>query len=303
MRFEERREHDGTWWGRRQDGSWMRWNTLANDWEGPLRPPWADREPAPIGSVPPSADEPRGSRSRIDAWWNRRYPPLSRRRLAFLLALVPVAAALSELCWVAAGLRASLARYVLVCLAVGGTLASAFSSTLRPYAERLQRILPNPGPARELPPPAPLPPRSFWKDLLIAIPFSLAIFLVMGLTVGDPSEALSPRTIAWYLAGAVVTALVVALRSSVWGLVLFSAIGGVLGAMAMAFLSMMTFSEPSGLWLGWVGGAVVVFVFAWPVWGCLRRLEAQGFALPMWFVMSGATLLVAGSAVVFAIDR
>jgi hypothetical protein len=32
-------EHDGGWWARRDDGTWLRWSTLAGDWEPTLGPP------------------------------------------------------------------------------------------------------------------------------------------------------------------------------------------------------------------------------------------------------------------------
>src|SRR5919108_76199 len=198
MEIVERREHGGTWWGRDPAGAWHRWNAASNGWDGPLAPPWPPSEqPHPeeasiVARAPPTGGAPPPPpMNRVDAWWNRHFPPFSIRRLVFGLVALPVIAALTELLWVAAGRGFSLPRYLFVCIA-----------------------------------------------------------------------------------------------------------GGVL-------LGLMTWSDPGlgAFSIGWGLGSVMLFLFAYPMWRRARDLEARGLRLPMWLVMGGSVLLVAGAALVFVAER
>jgi len=253
--------------------------------------------------------------NRVDAWWNRHFPPSSTRRLVFGLVALPVTAALTELLWAAAGRGLSLPRYLFVCIAGGALLATTHLPGMREMAERLQAngaldLRPPWRWTRRTEPPPPPPPLSplretFRREFVIGLPFAAAILLVMSLTVGGPDDTFSPAGLATVAFGTVATAALVAMRRTVWGLVVFSLVGGVLGGFAMVLVSLMTWSDPGlGQFLiGWGLGSVMLFLFAYPMWRRARDLEARGLRLPMWLLMSGSFLLVSGAALVFLAER
>ena len=324
MEIVERREHDGQWWGRDRSGSWRRWNAATNGWEGPDTPPWPPALAAQPGeeaivarALAATADgggRPPPPMNRVDAWWNRRFPPFSRQRLVFGLVALPVMAGLVELLWAAAGRGASLPRYLFVCLVGGTLLAVAWLPGMRAIAERLQASgafdTGSPWPwrrRRDAPPPPALPPlgATFGRDFLVALPFSAVIVTVMSLTVTTAADTFSAGGLAAIAIGSVFSAGLVALRTSVWSLVIFCVAGGLLGGVAMVLLSLMTWSDPGGMdfYVGWALGTLLLFVFAYPLWRGLRDLEARGFRLPMWIVMGGSVLMVSGAALVFLAER
>jgi multisubunit Na+/H+ antiporter MnhB subunit len=160
---------------------------------------------------------------------------------------------------------------------------------------------PCPGSARAAPPPIET---NFGRDFLVALPFAIVIILVMSLTVAGPGDTFASSALLTNMLAALFTAALVALRTSVWGLALFSIAGGLLGGLFMVILSAMTFSDPGGDFLiGWAIGSVLLFLYAFPMWRWLRNLEARGFRLPMWLVMGGSVLLVSGAALVFIAER
>ena len=318
----ERREHGGTWWGRTGDGAWFRWSPSSNAWEGPLAPPWPpeertmteEEEDAIVAAALATTASPEGpSMNRVDRWWNRAFPPFSKKRLVFGLAVLPVFGGLQELVIWSVGWKPSLPRYLFVCIAGGIMLSVAFLPGMREMAEQLAV---RPGavaspwgwsrrrdPAPPEPPPPPLD-TNLRRDFLIALPFALVIVLVMSLTVagsrrhvrpvGAPDERARrplhrrPRRPADLRVGAR------ALLDRRW-----SARGGF-----MLLLSAMTFSDPGGDFLiGWAIGSVLLFLYAFPMWRWLRHLEARGFRLPMWLVMGGSVVLVSGSALVFVAEH
>jgi len=330
----ERREHSGEWWGRDANGSWHRWNASSNAWDEPGVPPWAPSPPQhpdeaaivaaamaagaatarALGEGPPdtAAADTSSPMGRIDTWWNREFPAFSRRRLAFGLVALPVIAGLQELLFRAIGWRASLPRFLFVCVAGGVLLSIAFLPGMREMAERLQRAQGSrrtPWAWRRRPstdPAPPLPPleRRLGRDFLVALPFSLVIMLVIGLTVSGPTDTFRPGSLLTSGVAALFTAALIALRTSVWGLALFSIAGGLLGGLLLVVLSAMTFSDPGGdFFLGWAIGSVLLFLYAYPMWRWLRDLEARGFRLPMWIVMGGNVLLVSGAALVFVAEH
>jgi hypothetical protein len=337
MEIVERREYDGAWWGCTPEGAWYRWSVASSGWEGPVAPPWPPPPPehpdeaaivaaamaagaatarafgdAPAGSVTGSGGQP--PMNRVDAWWNRRFPPFSTRRLIFGLVVLPVIAALVELLWVAAGREASMPRYLFVCVAGGALLATAWLPGMREMAERVRSSgaldTRSPWPwrrKRALPPPPPLPPlrETFRRDFLVALPFALAIVLVMSVTTIGPADTFTPSNLVMFVVASVSTAALVALRTSVWGLVIFSAAGGMLGGLALVALSLMTWSDPglAEFLVGWAFGSALLFLHAYPIWLRMRDLEARGFRLPMWLVMGGSVLLVSGAALVFLAER
>ena len=337
MKIVERREHEGAWWGRDPGGGWYRWNASTNGWDGPLKPPWSHdpvRDPdeaaivaaamaagaataGALGEVPPNpaASDATPPMNRVDAWWNRRFPPFSRRRLAFGLIALPVTTALTELLWATAGRDISLPRYVFVCIAGGMFLSIAFLPGMRHMAERLQangaldprRAWPWSKRSEPPPPAPPLPPlrETFRREFVIGLPFAAAILLVMSLTAGGPDDTLSPAGLAAISFGAVATSGLIAMRRTVWSLVVLALMGGVLGGFAVVLLSLMTWSDPSlGEFLvGWGLGSVMLFLFAYPMWRRARDLEARGLRLPMWLVMGGTVLLVTGAALVFVAEH
>ena len=77
--------------------------------------------------------------NRVDAWWNRTFPPFSKKRLVFGLAALPLVGALQELVIWGVGWKPSLPRYLFVCIAGGLMLSTAFLPGMREMAERLQR--------------------------------------------------------------------------------------------------------------------------------------------------------------------
>lgn len=130
------------------------------------------------------------------------------------------------------------------------------------------------------------------------------VVLVFSLTVAGPRETFAPSALLTNALAVLVTAALVALRTSVFGLVLFSIAGGLLGGLFMVLLSAMTFSDPGGDFLiGWAIGSVLFFLYAFPMWRWIRHLEARGFRLPMWLVMGGTVVLVSGSALMFIADH
>ena len=328
MQIVERREHEDSWWGRDAGGAWYRWNTASSGWEGPVAPPWPEPEPHPdeqaivsralavtAASATSATGGPPPPMNRVDAWWNRHFPPFSRRRLVFGLVALPVTAALTELLWAAAGRGLSLPRYLFVCIAGGILLSTAFLPGMREMAERLQAKgaldLRSPWPwTRRTEPPPPLPPlpplrETFRREFVIGLPFAAAILLVMSLTVGGPSDTFSASGLATVAFGTVATAALIAMRRTVWGLAVFSLVGGVLGGFAMVLLSLMTWSDPGfgEFLIGWGLGSVMLFLFAYPMWRRARDLEARGLRLPMWLLMGGSLLLVSGAALVFLAER
>lgn len=321
MEIVERREHDGQWWGRDRHGSWRRWNAAVNGWEGPLAPPWPPPESphpgeaaivaralATSGGGPPPPTNP------VDAWWNRHFPPFSVRRLVFGLVALPVVAALTELVWIAAGRDPSLPRYLFVSVAGGAMLATAWLPGMRELAERMRSSgafdTGSRWPwrwGRELPPAPPLPPlrETFGRDFLVALPFAAVIVLVIGVTVAGLRETFTPGALLTGAVAAIASAVTIALRTSVWGLVIVSLAGGLLGGLGMVFLSLMTFSDVNlgDILIGWALGSALVFAYAYPWWRRLRDLEARGFRFPLWIVMGGSALLVSGAALVFLAER
>lgn len=317
----ERREHDGTWWGRTSDGAWFRWNPSSHAWEGPLEPPWPasertmtkEEEDAIVAAALATTTDPEGPpMNRVDRWWNRTFPPFSKKRLVFGLAVLPLLAGLQELVIWSLGWKPSLPRYLFVCIAGGIMVSIAFLPGMREMAERLQSARGSRSPwgwsrrREQDPPPPPLPPieTNLRRDFLIALPFAFVIVLVFSLAVAGPSQTFAPGALLTNALAALFTAALVALRTSVWGLALFSIAGGLLGGLFMVLLSAMTFSDPGGDFLvGWAIGSVLVFLYAFPMWRWIRHLEARGFRLPMWLVMGGTVVLVSGSALMFVAEH
>jgi hypothetical protein len=299
MRIVERREHDGGWWGRREDGAWLRWNASANDWEGPFPPPWPSTAADPVDPGQLAIPVPT---NRLDRWFTRTFPPFSVRRAAFGVLAVAVIGALVELGWQAAGRGASLARYLFVVVAGGAMIAVASLPGMRDLVFDLQRAR-----RRRNEPMTTSPfavPATFRRDVLVALPFAAVIVAIVVATVDGLDALGSSAAVLTIALSSVLAALLVGLRTSLWALLLASFLGGAVGALAVVILDAMTFSETAGGWLaaGWAIGAVLCFVTLYPAWDGMRRLEARGFHLPMWLVMGGAVLLTAGAAVVFAAD-
>jgi hypothetical protein len=320
MKIIERRENEGAWWGSDADGAWYRWNAASSGWDGPLAPPWPPEPPpltpeeeAIVAAAMATAAPPEGPpTNRVDAWWNRTFPPFSKKRLLFGLAALPIVGALQELVIWSVGWKPSLPRYLFVCVAGGMMLGTAFLPGMREMAERLQSARGSPSPwgwrrRREPAPPQPPLPAieaNLRRDFLVALPFAVLIILVMSLTVAGPGDTFAPSALLTNAFAALFTAALVALRTSVWGLALFSIAGGLLGGLFMLLLSAMTFSDPGGDFLiGWAIGSVLLFLYAFPMWRWLRHLEARGFRLPMWLVMGGSVLLVSGAALVFVAEH
>ena len=320
MEIVERREHEGTWWGRTKAGLWFRWSTAAAGWEGPLAPPWPPEQPpltpeeeAIVAAAMATTTSPEGpTMHRVDRWWNRTFPPFSKKRLVFGLAVLPMIGALQELVIGSIGWKPSLPRFLFVCVAGGMMLSTAFLPGMRETAERLAKARGTGSPwgwswrrapAPPEPPPGPIE-TNFGRDFLVALPFAVVIILVMSLTVAGPGDTFAPMALLTNTLAALFTAALVALRTSVWGLALFSIAGGLLCGLFMVILSAMTFSDPGGDFLiGWAIGSVLLFLYAFPMWRWLRNLEARGFRLPMWLVMGGSVLLVSGAALVFIAER
>jgi multisubunit Na+/H+ antiporter MnhB subunit len=322
MGIVERREHEGAWWGRDASGVWYRWSTASGSWDGPLAPPWPPEPPpltpeeeAIVAAALATTASPEGPpMNRVDTWWNRTFPPFSKKRLVFGLAALPVVSALQELVIWVIGRRPSLPRYLFVCIAGGVMLSVAFLPGMRDIAERLAKartstnrsMWPWRRSGEAAPPPEPVPQieRNFGRDFLIALPFAVVIILVMSLTVAGPGDTFAPRAILTNTLAALFTAALVALRTSVWGLALFSIAGGLLGGLFLVLLSAMTFSDPGGDFLvGWAIGSVLLFLYAYPMWRWMRNLEARGFRLPMWIVMGGSVVLISGSALMFIAEH
>jgi hypothetical protein len=305
MKIVERREHAGAWWGRDPDGSWFRWSTSIASWEGPLTPPWPQPAPGEEAIVAAAlaagaADEPPAEMSSIDAWWNRVFPPFSIRRLAFFLGVLPVMAGLQELIVEVSGRDPSLPRFLFVCLAGGGLLASAWLPGMRKYAQALR-----PSRSKAEVQDLDLPRTSFGKDLLVALPFTFLIVLIVHLVTVGPRETFTGPSLATVAVASTAASVMIALRSSVWSLVLFSVVGGLLGGLAVVFLSVMTFSGTGWVefGVGWIIGSILLFTYAYPIWRGLRNMEARGVRLPMWIVMGGSVILVSGAALMFVFER
>jgi hypothetical protein len=320
MSIVERREHEGAWWGRDASGVWYRWSPASGSWDGPQSPPWPPEPPplthdeeAIVAAALATTASPEGPpMNRVDTWWNRAFPPFSKERLVFGLAVLPVIGALQELVIWAIGWKPSLPRYLYVCIAGGIMLSIAFLPGMREMAAHLQRARGNrsPWPWRRRstlePPEPPLPPieTNFGRDFLVALPFAAVIILVMSLTVAGPGDMFAPSALLTNTLAAVFTAALVALRTSVWGLALFSIAGGLLGGLFLVLVSAMTFSDPGGDFLvGWAIGSVLLFLYAFPMWRWLRSLEARGFRLPMWIVMGGSVVLISGAALMFIAEH
>jgi hypothetical protein len=309
MKIVERCEHEGAWWGQARDGAWFRWNMAIVGWEGPLTPPWTSSDVGgPATTSGPSAalePPPTPPRNLLDAWWKRTFPPFSIRRLVFGLVALPVIGALQELALAASGRDPSLPRFLFVCLAGGAVLASAWLPGMRKYAKALAPDRWRPRTRDQATPETSSTPRtSFGKDFLVAFPFCFAIVVIVQLTVSGPGETFTGGSLLAQAVAAALAALMVVLRSSIWGLLLFSVVGGLLGGFAAALLSLMTFSDPGGnfVW-GWVLGSVILFVHGYPVWHGLRSMEARGIRFPMWIVMGGSVVLVSGAALMFLAEH
>lgn len=305
MKIIERREHDNAWWGRTPDGAWFRWNTASVGWEGPFDPPWGPSSGAvasgsPGGAAQTESAPPNPPANWIEAWWNRTFPPFSIRRLVFGLGALTVIAALQELVLGASGRDPSLPRFLFVCLAGGAVLASAWLPGMRKYAKALMSS--RSGVEMQV---TDIPRTSFAKDLLVALPFAFLIVLIVHLVTVGPGKTFTGQALASVAVSSTAASVMIALRSSVWSLVLFSVVGGVLGGLAVVFLSLMTFSGTG--WVefavGWILGSILLFTYAYPVWRRLRNMEARGFRLPMWIVMGGSVVLVSGAALIFVFER
>jgi hypothetical protein len=256
--------------------------------------------------LPPDDDQPEDPfpRTPLDAWWTRRFPPNSRARLVFVLIAFPIVGAIYALWKHYQGEGMSLAQYLFV--SITGDVLIAFlwiSGALRPSGQGGQAATPT----------AP-PRRSPARDFLVALPFSFAAALVVSLVTGG----LDGSTVVVSVIAGLAIALLVALRRSIWSVVIFSLLVGFGAAVFLQLFLLFMGGESSfvGVWM-----VASLFVFAWalPCWlavrrgrfGFLRRFplpdapSSRGAASasepPLWILMTGTLILVVASAIFFTI--
>lgn len=263
-----------------------------------------------------SAREPGPRLSPVDEWWNQAFPPLSTKRLLFLLAVYPLIGLLVE-----AGMAAlfrwlpgeiglgllhggfSWLRYA-VLTASGMALLSVlwFSGSLHRAAEAVAQEAAAHEAARRrtAAKPAPLrPPRPSWGDFSTALPFGIACVLLVMWAVEQP---MTPITLAASLAGGVLLSAMIVLRNTIWAPTLLSlACGAVLGLFLMMFSMFM--SGPQGILANWAIGTAIAAAFVFPAWHAQRGARAVRFEVPMRVLMSGILILVAGAAILYRLSE
>jgi hypothetical protein len=241
-------------------------------------------------------------RTGIDAWWNRTFPPNSVRRLLFGIAAIPLVAGLHALYQAVRGRDVSFGGYAFVAI-LGGIILSFiwFAAFRRPGSA--------PGEAPIL---ADRPDRgSRWaRDFLVAFPFALGVVLVVGMVTGNGFDLAS---VAGSLVSAVLISLIVALRHSVWSVILFSLLAGAGVALVLELFLFFLGGTP-GLFLTWILSSLFVFLWAMPPWMNLRSAARGPFRrgpsdphlrtvrqIPLWVIMAGTLILVVGWAISFVL--
>jgi hypothetical protein len=308
MNLVRRVERDGHWWAERADGSWLRWSPERGGWEGPLEPSWMGEEAGGSvtlvvpGSPGASPDDRLTGRTRIDAWWNRAFPPYSVRRLLFGIAAIPLVAGVHALYQAVRGRDVSFGDHAFVAILGGIILSFIWFAAFR-----------RPGPApSEAPILADRPdPGSRWaRDFLVVFPFALGVVLVIGMLTGNGFDLAS---MAGSLVSAVLISLIVALRRSVWSVILFSFLAGAGVALVLELFLFFLGGAP-GLFLTWILSSLFAFLWAMPSWLQLRSAARGPFRqgpsdphpgtirqIPLWVSMAGTLILVVGWAISFVL--
>jgi hypothetical protein len=240
-------------------------------------------------------------RNRIDAWWNRTFPPYSVRRLLFGIVAIPLVAGVHALYQTVRGRDGSFGEYAFVAILGGIILAFIwFAAFRRPGSAPGEAIL------------ADRPDRgSLWaRDFLVAFPFALGVVLVVGMVTGNGFDQAS---VAGSLVSAVLISLIVALRRSVWSVILFSLLAGAGVALVLELFLFFLGGTP-GLFLTWILSSLFVFLWAMPSWMQLRSAARGPFRrgpsdphpgtlpeIPLWVIMAGTLILVVGWAISFVL--
>jgi hypothetical protein len=161
-----------------------------------------------------------------------------------------------------------------------------------------------------LPPRERVPVRGpdvFVADVLICLPISFVGTTILNMFFSGVGEALSPSGLGISLFTALMVSSLIALRDSIWVVVIMSVVVGAGIALVLEILTIFL-SDGSSFYLTWLLSSVIVLACALPYWfasrryglGVLGRIEAHiGRPVPMWVIVTGTYMLAIG-AVAFA---
>jgi hypothetical protein len=356
MRLVTTLETESGTWEQTDQGRWVRWNDAAQAWEEQPSGPWVEPDPedladpvrSPEPEPAPASTQPDGpaplvgggggipeSWNPLDAWWNRTFPPYSRRRLLFGLVALPFITAIVAVVDHFRGRSAPFAVYLFSTVAGGIILAVVFWAHSFEVEHRRVREPPdgpggspttadalphwdaNPGPPNAGPPAAParapegpivervvsLP--SWVRESLLCLPISF-VAVVIWLALVSASAAFSrPGLIAAAAAAALFTAVFVA-RRTVLSVVIVSLVVGFGVAGLLQAISLMMFVEADSFALTWAVCSVVAFVFAFPLWYSLKRSaerrDAGSMAIPAWVFVAAVAVLMMGGALAYRLS-
>jgi hypothetical protein len=242
------------------------------------------------------------TRTPLDAWWNRTFPPYSVRRLLFGIAAIPLVAGVHALYQAVRGRDVSFGDYAFAAILGGIILSFIWFSAFRRTgsAQSGAPILADRS-----------DPGSRWaRDFLVAFPFALGIVLVIGMVTGNGFDLAS---MAGSLVSAILISLIVALRRSVWSVILFSLLAGAGVALVLELFLFFLGGTP-GLFLTWILSSLFMFLWAMPSWMRLRSAARGPFRqgpsdpqlrtirqIPLWVIMAGTLILVVGWAISFVL--
>jgi hypothetical protein len=236
----------------------------------------------------------------VDEWWNRAFPAHSPRRLLFFLTAYPLIGLLVE-----AGMGVlfrqlpddfgvgllhggfSWLRYSVLTLSGMALIAFLwFSGTLHGTTAAPPRE-----PRRDHEPLHAYRPS--WADFATGLPFGIACVLLLLWAIEEP---FTPITVAVSVAGGVLVSACVVLRNTIWAPILVSLAGGAVIGLFLMLLSMFM-SGPQGFLANWAIGSLIVAAFMVPTWHAQCASLASRIDLPIWVLMGGMVILVAGAAV------
>lgn len=257
-----------------------------------------------------SARQPGQRLSPVDEWFNRVFPSDSAKRLLFLVTASLLIGLLVE---VGVGLVCrqlpsdfaegplhpgfSWIRYAALAGSSVGMLSLLwFSGSLHQMAEAAVQEAAAHEAARRRRAALPVRVRAYrpsWSDFATALPFGVACLLLVMWAVEQP---FTPITLAASAAGGVLLSAMVVLRDTVWAPVLLSLVCG--AGVGLFLMLLSTFgSGPQGFLANWAIGTAIAAAFFFSYWPAQRRSRAARLDIPIWVLMSGVLLLVAGAAV------
>lgn len=292
----------GTWWARRPDGVWVKWDSIANGWLPYPKPPTEIAVALAKGqiatSVPPKPP-PTEPLNVVDEWYNRNFPAHSVGRLLFLMvANIPISLAVGmqfgRIAGIEIGPRWLLTLLVMVVSEI--VIFSAWTTARRQEGGLNTPKRPPAPPARIEGQPArpepPISPDDIRRAPLVALGFAMFLFITE-LLQGFEDVASSANLSVLAAMSLLLTAVWV-LRRTIVAPLMLSAIFGFGAALVIhIFTIFLGGSSFLPLWAVCTAMAATVVV---PAWLGYRRRPRTRLTPPSWAVIVCTCLMVWGSA-------